>query len=83
MMHIYGMTKRTTADMVSVAAIKTLNEMGFAPVSVDRISGKTFQATFRRDQDAAACARRLTALGRVATAKPARFDNDAFVSFVL
>lgn len=77
------MTKRMTADLVSVAAVKVLNKMGFAPVSVDWLGGKTFQATFRRDADATACARRLQAMGRTADAKPARFDDDAFVSFVL
>lgn len=77
------MTKRTAADLVSVAAVKVLNEMGFAPIQVDWLGGKTFQASFRRDADAASCARKLAAMGRVAQAKPARFDDDAFVSFVL
>lgn len=85
-MYLLCMTTRTTkaaADMVSAVATKALNEMGFAPIAVDWIAGKTFQATFRRDVDAKACARKLRGLGRTAEAKPARFDDDAFVSFVL
>jgi hypothetical protein len=76
-------TKTVEQDMVGAVATKALNELGFAPRRVNWLGGKTFEATFRLDVDAATCARKLRAMGRTADAKPARFDDDAFVAFVL
>ena len=73
----------TERDIVSAAATKALNKLGFAPRRVDFLGGKTFQATFARDENATACAAALNGLGRVAQAEPSRFGDDAFVTFRL
>lgn len=69
--------------MVEQQARRTLGELGFRPTRLEWLSGTTFQAAFRSDADASGLAGRLRGLGRTASARPARFDDPAFVTFVL
>jgi hypothetical protein len=74
---------KRNANAVQTEATKTINKLGFAPKRVEWLGQTTFQAMFRRDADATGLAVALRKLGRTADAQPARFDDDAFVTFVL